>query len=68
MQATSNEFEERRQQRETVRAKEEEKHRQEKEQSAKKNEPDNREPNRNRWYSGRYPQRPRPPAQPPIAP
>jgi len=70
MQATSNELEASRQQRETVRAKEEEKHRQEREQSAKKNEPDNREPNRHRWYSGRHPQRPltQPPVQLPIKP
>lgn len=67
LQATSNELEASRQQRETARAKEQEKHRKALEENAKQEiETDKRESNRDRWYYGRYPQRP--PIQPSIRP
>lgn len=71
LQETSNDLEASRQQRETVRKIEQEKNHKALEERAKQEkETDKRESNRDRWYYGRYPQRPptRPPVLPPVNP
>ena len=69
LQATSNELEASRQQREKAREIEQEKNRKSLEESAQQEkETDKRETYRDRWYYGRYPQRPpiNPPNKPPV--
>ncbi|MDX1824600.1 MAG: DUF4124 domain-containing protein [Thiohalomonadales bacterium] len=69
LQNASNDLEASRQQREASRAKEQEALRKKSATNAEQEkETDKRESNRDRWYYGRYPQRPRPPTRPPIQP